>query len=92
MMDRGHEWGIGDWFVMTAVMVLFWGGLIAILVWLVRDHRNFESARPSTDRADALLAERFVRGEIDGEEFIRERTLIHADPTQVSPNADRLSP
>jgi putative membrane protein len=82
MMWWNHGgWGAGDWLAMSFMMVLFWGLLIALVVWLVRSTGEKSAPAPSlqrqTDRADELLAERFARGEIDEPEFNRSRTLLH---------------
>ena len=76
MMDWGNSgWGAGDWVAMSALIVLFWGGLIALAVWVVRSLRSGGGQAP-VDRAGTLLAERFARGEIDSEEFTRSRELL----------------
>lgn len=58
--DGGWSWFGVLW------MVLFWGGLIALVVWGVR-----RSSAPQADRGRAMdiLKERFARGEIDKQEF-----------------------
>jgi putative membrane protein len=76
MMDWGNNgWGAGDWVAMSALMIVFWGALIALVVRAMRTNRIQEKA--PADRADTLLAERFARGEIDGEEFTRSSQLLH---------------
>lgn len=76
MMDWGNaSWGAGDWIAMGTLMIMFWGGLIALGVWVVRSMRpDTRDGRP--EDAGKLLAERFARGEIDGEEFLRTRDLL----------------
>jgi putative membrane protein len=78
--DHGG-WGAGDWVAMSLMMVVFWGGLVALVVWLVRSFRDDRDRTPDvpspTQHAEELLAERFARGEIDGEEFTRSRELLH---------------
>ncbi len=78
MMDWGNNsgWGAGDWVGMSALMIVFLGALVALAVWIVRSLRP-DRGQPPADRAEALLAERFARGEIDGEEFSRSRGLLH---------------
>jgi putative membrane protein len=72
VMDWGNSgWGAGDW----VAMIVFWGTVVALIVWAVRNNRRPEHG--PADRADTLLAERFARGEIDGEEFTRSRELLH---------------
>jgi putative membrane protein len=56
----------GYWFPFA----LLWLALLGTIVWLfVRDRRR----RPATglERARDILAERYARGEIDGEEYRR---------------------
>ena len=82
MMGWDHgAWGAGDWLLMSLMMVVFWGGLVALVVWLVRSSRDDRPQRPDTapspvQHADEVLAERFARGEIDEEEFTRRRELL----------------
>jgi len=83
MMGWDDGWGTGVWLAMSLMMVTmvaFWAGLIAFVAWLVRGSR-YEGPRESpgdpADRADELLAQRFARGEIDEEEFVRRRELLH---------------
>ena len=84
MMDWGNNgWGAGDWVAMSALMIVFWAGLIALGVWVVRGRRSDRDLAP-TDRADTLLAERFARGEINGEEFTRSRELLHTGGSSSS--------
>jgi putative membrane protein len=74
-------WGAGGWILMSLMMVAFWGGLIALVVWLVQSVRSDSNPRQPagfpTDRAEEVLAERFARGEIDEDEFQRRRGLLH---------------
>ena len=73
-------WGAGAWLAMSLMMVVFWGGLVALVVWLVRGFRPDRGpghSTPSAGRADEVLAERFARGEIDEDEFTRRRDFLH---------------
>jgi putative membrane protein len=74
------SWGVGAWLLMGAIMLIFWGGLIAALVWAVGSYRRgrpgAESPTGQATRAEQLLAERFARGEIDQEEFERRNDLL----------------
>ena len=79
MMDWGNGgWGAGEGFVMSTMMVLFLGAIIASVVWITGRWRTERGSSGDEDRADVLLAERFARGEIDGEEFARSRELLHS--------------
>jgi putative membrane protein len=66
---------------MMVIMVVFWVAVIAALVWSVPRFRTDRSEPAARRRstADEILAERFARGEIDQEEFIRARQSLHTD-------------
>jgi putative membrane protein len=87
MLWNDSGWGLGAWLLMSLMMIVFWGGLIALAVWLVRSLRtdnNPTQAAPSPfARADEVLAERFARGEIDEDEFTRRRALLHSSGSGV---------
>jgi putative membrane protein len=56
-------------------MLLFSGGLIALIVWAVRTTSDRTPAQPH-GRALNILEDRYARGEIDHDEFKpRRRTL-----------------
>jgi len=78
------SWEIGEWALMLAMMVLFWGLLVAAVVWIVRSSDRGETggdrALSVTASAREVLSERFTRGEIDEEEFLRRRELLHRIP------------
>jgi putative membrane protein len=79
------SWEIGEWALMLAMMVLFWGLLAAAVVWIVRstshrDETGGDRALSATASAREVLSERFARGEIDEEEFLRRRELLHRSP------------
>ncbi len=85
MMDWGNgAWSAGDWVAMSTMMVLFWGVLVAAVVWTVRMARSDRGQSGPADRADVLLAERFAMGEIDSEEYIRGRELLHGRGSSTS--------
>jgi putative membrane protein len=75
MMDGGG-W---SWIGVALMMLIFWGGLGALIVFLVRVF----GGRPSQGedrhlRPDAreILAERFARGEISEEEFEQRARVL----------------
>lgn len=79
----GHHmmWGGGwlGWIFGPLMMVLIIGGIVALVVVLVRNLGG--PARPTTAppaRADPLdiLKERFARGEIDHEEYENRRRVL----------------
>ena len=69
----GHDMGAWGWLVMILLSVLFWGGLIATLAFVIS---RVASGPRRTDDARQLLDERFARGEIDPEEYARRRDLL----------------
>jgi putative membrane protein len=76
-MWHDRDWGAWDWTAMTLMMLLFRGGLIALVVFLARaGGRNSHDSR-TTATPDEVLAQRFARGEIDEDEFIRSRQVLH---------------
>ncbi len=70
MNDDGDFWN-GWWVVMPIMMVLFWGGVIALVVWVVR---QFKGDRASDRSPLDIARERLARGEIAKEEFDRIRS------------------
>lgn len=65
-------WAMGLW------MVLFWAGVVLLVVWGVRAMSG-EGANGRLDRrrdALAILEERFARGEIDRDEFESRRATL----------------
>ena len=67
LASRPDGWEHGFW----PVWPLLWLAVIGLAVWLVVRHRG--GGGPSvTERAREILAERYARGEIAGEEY-RER-------------------
>lgn len=80
-MWHDGSWDAGDWVAMSTMMLLFWIGLIALVIWLARlgssrDPRGTHgSSLPPTP--DEILADRFARGEIDEDEFLRRRRMLH---------------
>ncbi len=68
--DGGWHMGTGWWIVMPIMMVIFWGGVIAVAVWGIR---QFTGDRRRDRSALDIAKERLARGEITKEEFDRIR-------------------
>lgn len=64
------DWGGGWWIIMPIMMVLFWGGIIAVAVWGIR---QFTSGRDGGRSPLDIARERYARGEINAEEFEKLR-------------------
>lgn len=70
-----HDWGGGWWVVMMLGMLLFWGLVIAGIVWFVRAGT---SSRPADSQKGPkeLLDERLATGDISVEEYERRRDVL----------------
>lgn len=79
-MMWGDGWG---WIGGAVMMLIFWGGLAAVAVFLVRGIGSRPTQRDEKRRADAreILAEQFARGEISEEEFERRRRVLERIPS-----------
>jgi putative membrane protein len=82
MMYWGN--GMGGWamFAMTVGNLLFWGAIITAVVLIVRAFGRggpepTVTARPTPQ---ALLAERYARGEIDDDEYSRRLQVLGSPP------------
>ena len=76
----GDGWGWGHMFFGSFMMLLFWGGLIILIVFAVRSMgagspRGSDGPAPG-NRAIDILEERYARGEIDKEEYEERRRLL----------------
>jgi putative membrane protein len=80
----GH-WGPGGW-IWIALMVLFWGSLLAAAAYLIwRRPAPAATAATSgfgTGPAEMTLAERYARGDIDAEKYRRRQAVLRERPDQ----------
>lgn len=75
----GNGWGMTGWIAMAVLMVLFWGGVITVIVVLLRrphPDQGTPGVRSSHDEAERILHERFARGEIDETEYLARRGAL----------------
>ena len=83
--------GIGWWIVMMLGMVVFWGAIIALVVWLVRDRVAPHRANP-----DEILGRRLAVGSITVEEYEQRRAALETSTSsggnQAPPPADAITP
>lgn len=77
--------GWGGWLVGGVMMLVFWGLLIfgGIAVWRAADQSGrgrqpVDQPAPHPPTPEQLLGERFARGEIGEDEYIKRRELLHA--------------
>lgn len=78
-----HDYG-GGWFgplVMIVTMLIFWGGLVTIVVIAARrwGHTAHATRQQSGSDAERILDERFARGEIDEEELTARRAALRGN-------------
>ena len=72
----GHMmWGGGFGMAGGLMMLLFWGAIIALIVFAVR---GFSAGSGSGGKSDAaeILRERYAQGEIDEEEYERHKAKL----------------
>ena len=70
-------WGYYDgwsWLWMAAIMVLFWGGIIAVAIYAIRAFTGPRGNDPAMD----LLRRRLAAGEISQEEFEKTRKALQS--------------
>ena len=73
--DVGFGWGL----VMTLGMLVFWGAVIALVVWVLRGGAapsRVASAPAGEPSAREILDRRLADGSIDVEEYERRRRLL----------------
>jgi len=86
MMYDWHDtgWGPGMWITMGLMMLVFWGLIAALVVYVVhnlgqRHHDNNSTAGVAPpDQAMRILGERFARGDIDAAEYNQRRDLLRS--------------
>lgn len=74
-------WGYGGWagwLVGALMMIVFWGGIVWLAVYLFRGWGRSPDRAEEHRGPDAreILAERFARGEISVEEFDERRRVL----------------
>lgn len=77
---NGGAWGAGAWVGMALMMIVFWGAVAALVVYVVRASGRRDDGAPAGagGPADAarVLDERFARGDIDVEEYTTRRDAL----------------
>lgn len=83
MYDNWHDgsWGPGAWIAMGLMMVAFWGLVMALVVYLVRNvgqRQPERSTSPEPDDPRRILDQRFARGDIEADEYEQRRELLRS--------------
>ena len=80
LLQRGHDPVDELWEPEVLLLILFLGGLVAVVTWLVvrifPKVRGDERPEAPRDSAEEILRERFARGEITAEEFQRSIEIL----------------
>jgi uncharacterized membrane protein len=69
-----HHWGLA-WFWMLPVFVLFWGAVIAVVVFAIR---AMSGPRGRDDAALEILRRRLAAGEISPDDYEKARRLLQS--------------
>jgi putative membrane protein len=74
-------WGVWEWVLMALMMLIFWGGVVTIVILLLRGLGSELPGRSGPyeaphDEAERILNERFARGEIDETELTARRAAL----------------
>lgn len=87
-MDWGDGWG-GWWVLMVIGMILFWGLVALLVVWLVREFGSRKDPRRTTGPDDPLtiLDRRLAEGLVTPDEY-RERRAILTETDSRKPDSD----
>jgi putative membrane protein len=72
-------WGWGWMFLMMVMMLLFWGAIIAAVVWLIRSAavgRSAPEVPVSRETPLQILDRRFAEGELSEEDYRARREVL----------------
>lgn len=75
MMGYYYGWGapIWMWVAGTLMMLFFWGGLAALVVWVVK---TVTSPHEAPSSAEEILKRRLAAGQITDEDYERTRRAL----------------
>src|ERR687889_1068336 len=93
LVQRGRDPLDELWEPEVLLLILFLGGLVAVVTWLVMrifpKVRRDEQPGAPRDSAEEILRERFARGEITAEEFQRSIEILRGTTTREAPDDTR---
>jgi putative membrane protein len=74
MTEMMGQFGYGPWAMLLGglMMLLFWGGLIVLVVWALRQF----AGRPTGEDPTAILKRRLAAGEITREQYEQSRKAL----------------
>lgn len=73
----GMMGGLGWPWVLASL--LFWGGLLALVVWAVVRFLPGRRSEEHPESAEEILRVRFARGEIDADEYERSLEILRSE-------------
>ena len=90
LLQRGHSPLDELWEPEVLLLILFLGGLVAVVTWLVvrifPKVRRDERPEAPRDSAEEILRERFARGEITAEEYQRSIEILRGGTAREVPD------
>src|SRR5215212_230880 len=90
LLQRGHDPLDDLWEPEVILLIMFLGGLVAIVAWLVvrifPKVRRDERLEAPRDSAEEILRERFARGEITAEEYQRSIEILRGENAREVPD------
>ena len=90
LLQRGHDPLDALWEPEVLLLILFLGGLVAVVTWLVvrifPKVRRDERLEAPRDSAEEILRERFARGEITAEEYQRSIKILRGENAREVPD------
>jgi hypothetical protein len=90
LLQRGHDPLDELWDPEVLLLILFLGGLVAVVTWLVvrifPKVRRDERLEAPRDSAEEILRERFARGEITAEEYQRSIKILRGENAREVPD------
>ena len=93
LVQRGRDPLDELWEPEVLLLILFLGGLVAVVTWLVvrifPKVRRDERLEAPRDSAEEILRERFARGEITAEEFQRSIEILRGGTDRKAPDNTR---
>lgn len=79
-----HGWGLGGWesiLIGGLMMLLFWGGLITLVFFVIRaagGRSRVDTSGSSANEAISILDRRYAEGEIDAEQYQQMKKELKA--------------
>lgn len=70
LLNHDGPWGDSEyWWIGRLIMFLFFFVLLIVFFWFMRRNAWYHREPTGIERAQGILAERYARGEIDGQEY-----------------------